>query len=57
MTAEPTGVIASNGLYEYQELTDNVFLPLTGGLCTLDSKDFCHKIEEEERRKERCFQL
>ena len=47
---------------------DFIQLPLTGALCTLDSKkglkdlmltcDFCHKIEEEdEGRKEASLQL
>ena len=39
MRAEPAGVIANGGLDEYQELTSEGFLPLTGALCTLDSND------------------
>ena len=39
MRAEPAGEAANSGLDEYQELTSKGFLPLTGALCTLDSKE------------------
>ena len=44
MRAEPAGVIANGGLDEYQELTSEGFLPLTGALCTLDSNDGCKDL-------------
>ena len=38
MRAEPAGVIVNSGLDEYQELTSNGFLPLSGAFCTLVRK-------------------